>query len=375
MQRLTLILLTLTLAACVGQVARTGTDERWTYIGNDTEGTQNVFMRAQTAKHEGSTVTAWFKFEFISPRQVNGPDLKPITYISRRDLTQVDCKAQTLKLLDETYQDVDDRQVFHVTPEADGSTANRAFAGSVSDLIYEGACGDALAWTDLGEDPQHTQQIFALVQHPGVQDVIVKARFRFVYRDTHTMVAAPSLNTVTYQSRLASVLMDCGDQRFTLLHETYYDTDGVTVFGVTPPKDSPPTAVVPDGLTGMMYRAACGIPLDWTYLGTDPKDTQKVYLTGTPDKKGDDQVEARFRFEYISPHTLTTADLKQVQYTTRTSDVLIDCAGLTLTVQHESYLDASGKEVLSVSPGPTLGAVLVVPDGVTGMQQRAACRP
>lgn len=373
MGRLTLILFAMLLGACAGQVARTGTDDRWTYIGNDADGTQNIFMRAQSAKHEGGNVTAWFKFEFISPRQVNGPDLKPITYISRRDLTQVDCKAQTLKLLDETYQDVDDRQVFHVTPAADGSTANRAFAGGVSDLIYEGACGDALAWTDLGEDPQHTQQIFALVQHPGVQDVIVKARFRFAYHDARQMVAAPSLNTVTYQSRQASVLMDCRAQKFTLLHETYYDADGVTVFGVTPPKDSPPTAVVPDGVTGIMYKAACGIPQDWTFLGTDPKHTLKVYLVGAPDRKSDDQVAASFRFEYIAPGTLTTADLRQVQYVTRTSDVLIDCAGLTLTVQHESYLDAAGKEVFSVPS--TQPAALVEPDAVSGMEQRAACRP
>lgn len=373
MPRSMLILLTVMLAACAGQGTRTGTEDRWTYIGNDPDGTQNIFMRSRAAERKGDNVTAWFKFEFTSPRQVNGPDLKPITYISRRDLTQVDCKAQTLKLLDETYQDVEDRQVFHVAPAADGSTANRAFAGGVSDLIYEGACGDSLEWTALGEDPQHTQEIFALVQHQGVQDVIVKARFRFVYHDARQMVAAPSLNTVTYQSRLASVLMDCGDQRFTLLHETYYDADGATAFGVTPPKDSPPTAVVPDGITGMMYRAACGIPLDWTYLGTDPKNTQRVYLLGTPDKKADDQVAARFRFEYIAPGSLTTADLKQVQYVTRTSDVIIDCAGLTLTVQHESYLDATGKEVFKVSS--TQPAALVAPDGVSGMQQRAACRP
>ena len=375
MHRLTFILLAMLLCACAGQTARTGTQERWTYIGNDPDGTQNIFMRAQTAERRGSTVTAWFKFEFISPRQVNGPDLKPITYISRHDLTQVDCKAQTLKLLDETYQDVEDRQVFHVTPEADGSTANRAFAGGVSDLIYEGACGDSLEWTALGEDPQQTQEIYALVQHQNVQDVIVKARFRFVYHDPRQMVAAPSLDTVTYQSRQASVLMDCGDQKFNLLHETYYDADGVTVFGVTPPKDSPPTAVAPDGITGIMYRAACGIPLDWTFLGNDPKNTQKVYLLGTPEKKSEDQVEARFRFEYLSPGTLTTPDLKRVQYVTRTSDVIIDCAGLTLTVHHESYLDAAGKEVFSISPLPGQAATLVAPDGISGMQQRAACRP
>src|SRR5512146_432075 len=128
MPRLTLILLAAALSACVGQSPRTGSADRWTYIGNDPDGTQNIFMRAQTAERKGGSVTAWFKFEFTSPHQVTGPDLKQITYISRRDLTQVDCKAQTLRLMDETYQDVEDRQVFHVTPAADGSTANRAFA-------------------------------------------------------------------------------------------------------------------------------------------------------------------------------------------------------------------------------------------------------
>ena len=354
MSRLTLLLLTALLGACAVQPARTGSGERWTYIGNDADGTQNILMRAQSAERKGGLVTAWFRFEFTSPRQITGPDLKQITYIDRRDLTQVDCKKQTLKLLDETYQDVEGHQVFRVKPEADGSTANRAFAGGVSDVIYEGACGDSLAWTSLGEDSQHTQDIYALVQHQNAQEVIVKARFRFVYHAARQMVAAPSFDKVSYMSRQASVLMDCGEQRFTLLHETYYDADGVTVFGVTPPKDAPPTSVVPDSVTGLMYNAACGIPLNWTYLGTDPKDTQKIYMLGTPVKKSDDRVQARFRFDYLSPGTLTTgADLKQIHYASRTADVLLDCA----------------------SPPAQQAASLVAPDGISGIQQRAACRP
>ena len=108
---------------------------------------------------------------------------------------------------------------------------------------------------------------------------------------------APSLDKVSYLSRQADVMMDCADQTMSLLHETYYDADDVAVFGVTPPKDAPPDSVAPNSVTGIMYKAACGIPLDWTYLGLDPRGSQRVYLLGSPDHRSNNNVEARFRFE------------------------------------------------------------------------------
>jgi len=376
MRRLPFLLIVALLAACASHGPLTTAPDRWTYLGNDPDGTQNIYMRLQSTDKKKDTVTAWYKFEFISPREVvTGPALKQQTYIERRDLVEVDCAAQTLRLLDETYFDVEDHQVFRVVPTAAADDVNKVYAGGISDTVYEGACGNALQWDSLGQDPQKTQDIYARVQSPRDQDSIVKAIFRFAYHDPHQMVAAPSLTAISYSSRQSSVLMDCADQKFTLLHETYYDADGVTVFGVTPPKDAHPSGVVPDGVTGMMYKAACGIPLNWTFIGMDPRKTQKVYLLGTPDKKSGNSVEARFRFEYLAPGKLVTgANLTQVEYSVRTADVILDCSAATITLLRESYLDDSEKEVFSVKPTVQQSAA-VAPQGLTGMMQRAACHP
>ncbi len=349
--------------------------QRWTYLGNDPDGTQNIYVQDLQRKKGSGLVTGQFRFEFTGPRDLTTSDLKQVSYIERRDLIEVDCKSQNLRLLDETYNDVEDKPVYHITPAAGTNTAP-VFAGGVSDIVYEGACGKALDWTALGPDPQKTQDIYARVPQNGTQQrAIVRARFRFVYHSAREMVKAPSLDKVSYVSRQADVMVDCSNQTTTLLHETYYDEDDVAVFGATPPKDSPPESVVPNSVTGMMYKAACGIPLDWTYLGTDTRKTQKVFLLGTPDHRSGNDVEAHFRFEYLTPGKLTTgADLHQVEYSTRTTDVMMDCNLYTQTLLRESYQDANGKEVFTVKP-PTPQAVLVGPQGVAGMMQKAVCQP
>ena len=376
MRSLSLLISTALLAACASHGPVPGAAPRWTYIGNDPDGTQNISMLAQGNDRKKGTVTAMFNFEFASPRQLTGPDMKQVSYVEREDLLEVDCHAQTLKLLNEVYYDVEGREVFHITPTGSGAEANQVFAGGVSDMLYDASCGEMIEWSSLGQDPQKTQDIYTRVANaPGAQDAIVKASFRFIYHDLRQMIAAPKLRTIDYQSRESSVMMDCGNQTFTLLHETYYDTDNVAVFGVTPPADPPPESVVPDSVTGVMYKAACGIPLNWTYLGTDAGSSQKVYLLGAPEHRSGDSVEAHFRFEYLAPGKLTTgADLKQVDYTTRTSDVLLDCGVLTLTLLKESYQDASGKEVFSVKPAAPQ-ASLVAPQGQSGMMLKAACKP
>ncbi len=370
------LLLLAALAACASHGPLPSAPDRWIYLGNDPDGTQNIYMRVQSSDTKKGTVTAWYKFEFSSTREVvTGPALKQQTYIERRDLVEVDCNAQTLRLQDETYFDVEGRQVFRVQPAGEAVNANKVYAGGISDTVYEGACGNALQWDSLGSDPQKTQEIYARVQSPRDQQSIVKAVFRFVYHEPRQMVASPALTTVSYSSRQSSVLMDCANQKFTLIHETYYDADGVTVFGVTPSKDAHPSGVVPDGVTGMMYRAACGIPLNWTYLGMDPRKTQKVYLVGTPDKKSGSEVQARFRFEYLAPGKLVTgANLTQIEYSARTTDVDVDCSASTIATLRESYLDAAEKEVFSVKPAVQQTAA-VAPQGVTGMMKQAACRP
>ena len=374
--RLTLLLPLGLLAACASHAPLATAPDRWTYLGNDPEGTQNIYMRAQDSGKQQGTVTAWYKFEFATPHEVvTGPALKQQVYIERRDLVEMDCKAETLRLKDETYFNVEDQQVFRVTPDAAAVPAAQVFAGGVSDILYEGACGSSLQWTALGEDPQKTQDIYARVEGARDQHSIVMARFRFVYHEPRQMVAAPSLTQVSYSSRQNSVLMDCAGQTFALQHETYYDEDGVTVFGVTPPKDAKPSAVAPDGVTGLMYKAACGIPLTWTYVGMDPHKTQKIYLVGEPDRRSGGTVEARFRFEYLAPGKLVTGtSLAQVGYTVRTADVVLDCSASTLTLLRESYLDDSQKEVFSVKPAAPQPAP-VAPQGLTGMMQHAACHP
>lgn len=363
------------LGACAAHAPLVTGNERWTYLGNDPDGTQNIYMRLQDFDRKQEIATALFRFEFIGPRPLTTGDFKQVSYIERRDLVQVDCRSQTLKLLDETYHDVEDRQVFHVKPDADTDPA-QVFAGGVSDIVYEGACGKSIEWQSLGQDPQKTQDIYARVQAGGQgKHPIVKARFRFVYHELREMTAAPALNIVRYQSRQANVMMDCANQTVSLLHETYYDADAVAVFGVTPPKDAHPDSVVPDGVTGIMYKAACGIPLDWTYLGTDPRNTQKVYLMGKPEPVSGGSVEARFRFEYLAPGKLTTgADLHQIEYTTRTADMTMDCGVYTQRLLRESYQDASGREVFTVKPAAPQ-TVLAVPEALSGMIQKAACQP
>ena len=376
LRRLAPPLLAALLAACAAHVPVIpgSGGKTWTYLGNDPDGTQNIYVQ-DLRRDKDDRVTGLYRFEFTGPREITDSDLKPVSYVERRDLIEVDCKSQNLRLLDETYHDVDDKQVYHVKPAPDGEVAP-VFAGGVSDIVYEGACGKSLEWTALGSDPQKTQDIYARVPSGrGRQNSIVKARFRFVYHDPREMVKAPSLDKVSYLSRQADVMMDCADQTMSLLHETYYDADDVAVFGVTPPKDAPPDSVAPNSVTGIMYKAACGIPLDWTYLGLDPRGSQRVYLLGSPDRRSNNNVEARFRFEYLVPGKLTTgADLKQIGYSTRTTDVLMDCALYTQTLLRESYQDASGKEVFTVKP-PDPQPVLVSPQGMSGMLMKAGCQP
>src|SRR5690242_6239866 len=115
MRRLPFLLSVALLAACASHAPLPTAPDRWTYLGNDPDGTQNIYMRLQGSDKKKDTVTAWYKFEFSSPREVvTGPALKEQTYIERRDLVEVDCNAQTLRLLDETYYDVEGRQVFRV---------------------------------------------------------------------------------------------------------------------------------------------------------------------------------------------------------------------------------------------------------------------
>jgi len=375
MRRLPLAIFTLLIAACAHGPAQTGS-ARWTYIGNDPDGTQNISMLPQSSDKKNDTITGLFNFEFTTPRNLTGPDFKTVSYIEREDLVEADCKTQSLRLLNEVYYDVEGREVFHVTPTGDAAEANQVFAGSISDMLYDATCGEEVAWVSLGQDPQKTQDVYARVAGGGTRaDAIVKARFRFVYKDLRQMVAAPSLRTIDYLSRQSSVMMDCGGQTFSLLHEAYYDTDNVAVFSVSPPADSPSESVVPDSVTGLMYKVACGVPLNWTYLGMDAKSAEKVYLLGVPEHRSGDSVEARFRFEYLAPGMLTVgANLKQVEYKTRTNDVLLDCGVMTLTLLHESYQDASGKEVFSLKPAAPQAA-LVAPQGPTGMMLKAACKP
>ena len=375
LRRLAPPLLAALLGACAAHAPVQGDQaQSWTYLGNDPDGTQNIFMRNLSTDKKNDTGTAEFRFEFKGVRTLTDADLKQISYVERHDLIQVDCRKQTLDLLDETYYDVDGKQVYHVKPE--GADSAKVFAGGVSDIIYEGTCGKSIAWTALGQDPQDTQDIYALVPYSGMHThATVKARFRFTYHSPRSMVAAPSLTQVDYVSRQADVLMDCANQTMTLLHETYYDSDGVAVFGVTPPKDTRPDSVVPDGVTGIMYKAACGIPLDWTYLGTDPHNTMKVYLVGKPEKHSGKTLEARFRFEYLAPGKLTTgADLQQVEYATRTADMTMDCDVYTQTVLSESYQDAQGKQVFTMQPAAPQTA-LAVPGTLSGMIEKAVCQP
>ena len=374
MRRLQLLLSIALLAGCAALhgTAPAGA-ARWTYIGNDPAGTQNISMLRQGGDNKKGTVTSIFNFEFTGPRELTGPDLKTMSYIEREDTIEVDCKAQTLRLLNEVYYDVEGREVFHVTPTGNGSEAAQVFAGGVSDMIYDASCGGEVAWTSLGQDPQKTQDIYARVANTKQRNAIVRARFRFVYRDLKQMVASPKLTTVDYQSRESSVMMDCANQTFTLQHETYFDTNNVAVFSVAPPSDTHAETVVPGSVTGIMYKAACGVPLNWTYLGMDPRNTQKIYLLGAPEQRSGDSVEARFRFEYLAPAKLTTGtDLKQVEYTVRTNDVVLDCGVMTLTLLKESYLDASGKEVFSAKPAVPK-ADLVAPQDPAGVMLKAAC--
>ncbi|HSN17239.1 MAG TPA: surface-adhesin E family protein, partial [Gammaproteobacteria bacterium] len=327
LRRLAPLLLSALLGACAHAPVSGGDPHQWTYLGNDPDGTQNIYIRELSTDKKKGTATAQFRFEFNAVHQVTDSDLKPISYVERRDLIQVDCNKQTIYLLDENYYDVDDKQVYHVKPTP-GVDVAQVFAGGISDVIYQGACGKAIDWVSLGEDPQKTQDIYARVPNSGTHSrSTVKARFRFVYRSTRSLVAAPSFTKIDYVSRQAEVMMDCANQTMTLLHETYYDEDDVAVFGITPPRDARPDSVAPDSVTGIMYKAACGIPLDWTYLGIDPRNTQKVYLVGRPEHGSGDLMEAHFRFEYLAPGKLTTgADLHQVEYAARTTDMTMDCS-------------------------------------------------
>ena len=377
LRRLALPLLVALLGACThAPVSSNGDQQRnWAYLGNDPDGTQNIYMRGLAVDSKRGIANVQVRTEFNGVRQLTDPTLRQISYVERRDLVEVDCARQAIKLMDETYRDADDKQVYHVKPTSDADST-QVFAGGISDIIYEGACGKSIAWTALGEDPQQTQDIYVRLPDSGAHPhSTVKVRFRFAYHSARSLVAAPALTKVGYVSRQADVLLDCTNQTLTLLHETYYDEDDVAVFGVTPPKDARPDSVAPNSVTGTMYKAACGIPLDWTYLGVDPHNTQKIYLMGKPDQHSGGIVEARFRFEYLAPGKLTTgAGMHQVDYATRTADMTMDCNVYTQTLLSESYQDVAGKEVFAMKP-PSPETSMAVPGTLGGMIEKAACQP
>src|SRR5690348_2165979 len=140
MRKPALFALSVLLCACAAKAPKPdNAGPPWTYVGNDAELTQNIYMQVQRSDKPQHTITALFRFEFTTLHELTtGSDFKQIRYAERRDLAEIDCKQVTLRLLDETFLDTDGKQVFKVTPAADGSTARAVFAGGVSDLLYEG---------------------------------------------------------------------------------------------------------------------------------------------------------------------------------------------------------------------------------------------
>jgi len=72
LRRLAPPLLAASLAACAAHAPVASGPGKWAYLGNDPEGTQNIYMRGQSVDKKSGIVTAEFRFEFTGPsRKIN----------------------------------------------------------------------------------------------------------------------------------------------------------------------------------------------------------------------------------------------------------------------------------------------------------------
>ncbi|MGH8369520.1 MAG: surface-adhesin E family protein [Gammaproteobacteria bacterium] len=375
MKRCASILLLIVMAGCAS--APPASKDDWAYIGNDPEGTQNILMSAVTPVPHNGVLTTAFRFQYTAPRSVTDDKGKSYSYIELRDQVSVNCDNQSLQILHKSYYDVDDNLVLNQASPPNADSTVRIMPGGVEDIMYQAVCGRSIGWAYIGASEDGTQKIYVMGKATNQStDASTQAWFKTEYDGAHSLIAAPSMQHVSYITKISTLQVDCATYEISLLHEVYYDADDHKVFDIQPGVDKaesiPATA---DSVRGLMYQAACGRPTELRYLGLDPHDTQKVYLIGKPTLDAQQIASARFHVYYLKPGTLTTGPvIHTISYSARTVELDADCSALTYQVRSEVYLDDHGDAVFTITPpaadAPNVG---VAPGSLSEMMWKTAC--
>jgi hypothetical protein len=376
-KRFTSILLLIVMAGCASAPPAPATGDEWAYIGNDPEGTQNILMSTVTPVPQNGNLTTTFRYQYTAPRSVTSDKGKTYSYIEQRDQVRVNCANQSIQVLDKSYYDVDDARVLDQSLPPNDISTERVIPGGVNDIMYQAVCGRSIGWDYIGTSKDGSQKIYVMGKAASQPiDAGTEAWFKTEYDGTQSLIAAPSMQRVSYVTKIGTLHFDCRTYQVTLLHEVYYDADDHKVFDIQPGADDaasmPATA---DSVRGLMYDAACGRPTELRYLGMDPHQTQKVYLVGKPSLDSGQIAHARFHIYYRKPGTLTAGPvIHTVSYNARTVELDADCSALTYQVINEAYLDGHGNPVFSIIPPKNAAPIIgVAPDSLSEMLWKTAC--
>lgn len=371
------ILLLIGLTGCADLNVPASPGSAWAYIGNDPQGTENILMAAVTPVPQEGALTTTFRFQYTSPHVLAGKDGKSISYLETRDRVRVNCAAQTLDILQRDYYDVDGQRLSVRTANA-ASADKLIVPGGTNDLMYQAVCGRSVGWEYVGTSTDQTQKVYIMgkaASQPG--NLHPTAWFKTVFTGPHSLVAAPSMQTVHYASKISTIKFNCPMFAAQLVHEVYYDANGHKVFDIEPPPGEHATQTVTSGsVRAEMYRAACGSQARLSYLGTDRDHTQKVYSVGSPSAGPLDTAQAQFRMYYTKPGRLTKGpEIQTVAYTSRSLLMNADCSTITYRIIDEKYLNRSGNTVFEIRPEASDAPIVsVMPGSLSEMLWKAACR-
>lgn len=379
MKRFTNILILIVVAGCASTPTPPVSTDKWTYIGNDPEGTENILMSDTSATAKNGALTTTFRYQYTAPRSINNKQGKTVSYVEQRNQVRVNCLEQRLQILDTSYYDVDNNRIEQTKQagQADTGSDQRVVPGGISDIMYQAVCGRSIGWENVGSSDDGNQKIYILgkaAQKPLAS--ITEAWFKTEYRGSQSLIAAPSMQHVSYASKISTLQLDCATYELHLLHEVYYDSDGHKVFDIQPAAGEAQTlTATADSVRGTMYRAACGQRTKLRYLGTDPHGTQKIYLIGSPELDKQQIARARFHIYYIKPGTLTMGPvIHTVAYTARSLEIDADCASLTYQILNETYLNNRGMPVFTITPSETDAPNIGVANGsLSEMLWETAC--
>lgn len=378
-KRFASIFLLIVMAGCASSPPVASTQDDWTYIGNDPEGTQNILMATATPVPKDGTLTTSFRYQYTAPRTVTAADGKNFSYIERRDEIRVSCANQSLRILNESYYDVDNKRVLVQDLPSGTAASEPVIPGGVNDIMYQAVCGRSVGWEYIGASGNDNQKIY--IMGKAASQVVTgntRAWFKTEYDGTQSLIAATSMQHISYATKVSTLNVNCSSYQIAVSNEVYYDANGHKVFDIQPPGSGHDNALpaTTDSVRGLMYRAACGRSTELSYLGLGPHRSQKVYAVGKPAINSHEIAHARFHIYYLKPGKLTTGPvIHTVSYNERSVELDADCAALTIQLRNETYLDEHGTPVFTITPpSDNAPTVAVAPGSLSEMLWKIACR-